>query len=321
MDTRFGWPARLLALPNDPMHYRSVSSAELGHRSRSKIPWALAALAIVGLVPTMALTVSNGSLDEDPLFIPVAVMMIVGCSVTGAPPRVTAADERDRVAGCSRSVCCSCSEPTCDIGLASPGSRARWLAHDRYQRNRGTAKSCNGMQRLRASSGSRALDQGDASAGASLIGITFSNLVGDDAVQLVLPFDGAPASAIDATLDSLRRVSDRPQLREACSSDVTRGFGSRCFPTEGSPRTRRSCRRACLEDGRPRHDLADAAGPPPRLVVTQHEAVPIGARVRFCGDAKTIEAHIGALCSALPMAEVTPFQRSTVIEGLSTRGR
>ena len=66
------------------MQNRTVSSAELGPRSRSKIPWALAALAIVGLVPTMALTVSNGSLDEDPLFIPVAVMMIVGYTVTGA---------------------------------------------------------------------------------------------------------------------------------------------------------------------------------------------------------------------------------------------
>jgi signal transduction histidine kinase len=32
----------------------------------------------------MLLTVSNGSLDEDPLFIPVAVMMIVGYTVTGA---------------------------------------------------------------------------------------------------------------------------------------------------------------------------------------------------------------------------------------------
>ena len=66
------------------MQNRSVRSAELGHRSRSRIPWAFAALAIVGLVPTMVLTVSNGSLDEDPLFIPVAVMMIVGYSVTGA---------------------------------------------------------------------------------------------------------------------------------------------------------------------------------------------------------------------------------------------
>ena len=32
----------------------------------------------------MVLTVINGGLDEDPLFIPVAVMMIVGYTVTGA---------------------------------------------------------------------------------------------------------------------------------------------------------------------------------------------------------------------------------------------
>jgi DNA polymerase-4 len=39
--------------------------------------------------------------------------------------------------------------------------------------------------------------------GITLIGITFGNLFGDDAVQLALPFDGAVASAIDTTLDSL----------------------------------------------------------------------------------------------------------------------
>ena len=39
--------------------------------------------------------------------------------------------------------------------------------------------------------------------GITLIGITFSSLFGDDAIQLALPFDGAPASAIDATLDGL----------------------------------------------------------------------------------------------------------------------
>ncbi len=51
--------------------------------------------------------------------------------------------------------------------------------------------------------------------GITLIGITFSNLFGDDAVQLALPFDGAPASAIDATLDSLHERFG--------SSAVTRG--------------------------------------------------------------------------------------------------
>ena len=39
--------------------------------------------------------------------------------------------------------------------------------------------------------------------GITLIGITFGNLFADDAVQLALPFGGAPASAIDRTVDSL----------------------------------------------------------------------------------------------------------------------
>jgi len=51
--------------------------------------------------------------------------------------------------------------------------------------------------------------------GITLIGITFSNLFGDDAVQLALPFDGPPTSAIDATLDSLHERFG--------SSAVTRG--------------------------------------------------------------------------------------------------
>ena len=51
--------------------------------------------------------------------------------------------------------------------------------------------------------------------GITLIGITFSNLFGDGAVQMALPFDGVPTSAIDVTLDSLR---DR-----FGSSAVTRG--------------------------------------------------------------------------------------------------
>ena len=51
--------------------------------------------------------------------------------------------------------------------------------------------------------------------GITLIGITFSNLFGDDAVQLALPFDGSSASAIDTTLDSLHERFG--------SSAVTRG--------------------------------------------------------------------------------------------------
>ena len=51
--------------------------------------------------------------------------------------------------------------------------------------------------------------------GITLIGITFGNLFGDDAVQLALPFDGPPVSAIDTTLDSLHERFG--------SSAVTRG--------------------------------------------------------------------------------------------------
>ncbi|MDP9185407.1 MAG: DNA polymerase IV, partial [Actinomycetota bacterium] len=40
--------------------------------------------------------------------------------------------------------------------------------------------------------------------GITLIGITFGNLFSDDAVQLALPFDGVPASAVDTALDGLR---------------------------------------------------------------------------------------------------------------------
>jgi DNA polymerase IV len=40
--------------------------------------------------------------------------------------------------------------------------------------------------------------------GITLIGITFSNLSGDDAVQMALPFDGDSSMAIDWTLDGIR---------------------------------------------------------------------------------------------------------------------
>ena len=39
--------------------------------------------------------------------------------------------------------------------------------------------------------------------GITLIGLSFTNLFADDAVQLALPFHGPPSSAIDATLDGL----------------------------------------------------------------------------------------------------------------------
>ena len=59
--------------------------------------------------------------------------------------------------------------------------------------------------------------------GITLIGITFSNLFADDAVQLALPFDGPPASAVDAALDTLHErfgSSARP-------SRTRRGTGRR----------------------------------------------------------------------------------------------
>ncbi|MET0800303.1 MAG: DNA polymerase IV [Actinomycetota bacterium] len=40
--------------------------------------------------------------------------------------------------------------------------------------------------------------------GITLIGVTFTNLADDGAIQLALPFDRAPASAIDTTLDEVR---------------------------------------------------------------------------------------------------------------------
>jgi DNA polymerase IV len=39
--------------------------------------------------------------------------------------------------------------------------------------------------------------------GITLIGLTFSNLFSDDAVQLALPFQGPASAAIDAALDGL----------------------------------------------------------------------------------------------------------------------
>ena len=40
--------------------------------------------------------------------------------------------------------------------------------------------------------------------GITLIGIAFSSLFGDDAVQMALPFDGASSTAIDTTIDNIR---------------------------------------------------------------------------------------------------------------------
>jgi DNA polymerase-4 len=40
--------------------------------------------------------------------------------------------------------------------------------------------------------------------GITLIGLTFTNLLDDGAIQLALPFGGVPVSTIDSTLDEVR---------------------------------------------------------------------------------------------------------------------
>ncbi|MDH4345507.1 MAG: histidine kinase [Thermoleophilia bacterium] len=59
------------------------ASRETG-RAAAPLAWGLAVVAILGLAPTLALSVRNGSFDEEPLFIPIAAMMITGYSVVGA---------------------------------------------------------------------------------------------------------------------------------------------------------------------------------------------------------------------------------------------
>jgi signal transduction histidine kinase len=51
---------------------------------RRRWPWLICAGVVAGLVPTIVLSVRNRSFDEEPLFIPVAVMMILGYSTVGA---------------------------------------------------------------------------------------------------------------------------------------------------------------------------------------------------------------------------------------------
>ena len=40
--------------------------------------------------------------------------------------------------------------------------------------------------------------------GITLIGITFGNLLGDDAIQLALPLDGVEFATVDTTVDAVR---------------------------------------------------------------------------------------------------------------------
>jgi signal transduction histidine kinase len=52
--------------------------------TRSRVPWFLAAGSLILVVPTLILTIRNGSLSEDPFFIPLAVVMMAGWTVVGA---------------------------------------------------------------------------------------------------------------------------------------------------------------------------------------------------------------------------------------------
>ncbi|MGH2672722.1 MAG: hypothetical protein ACRDHC_07070, partial [Actinomycetota bacterium] len=51
---------------------------------RSRVPWFLAGGGLILVVPTMSLTIRNGSLSEDAFFIPLAIVMMAGWTVVGA---------------------------------------------------------------------------------------------------------------------------------------------------------------------------------------------------------------------------------------------
>jgi len=51
--------------------------------------------------------------------------------------------------------------------------------------------------------------------GITLIGLSFTNLFADDAVQLALPFRGQASSAIDATADGLHERFGSSRIRRA----------------------------------------------------------------------------------------------------------
>jgi DNA polymerase IV len=66
--------------------------------------------------------------------------------------------------------------------------------------------------------------------GITLIGITFSNLFGDDAIQLALPLDGPSTSAVDATIDSLRDRFGSSAVTRAVLLGRSQGFGVPLLP-------------------------------------------------------------------------------------------
>jgi signal transduction histidine kinase len=71
-----GWSTR--------RQYRDMTERTLPSGHRRRWPWLIWAATLAGLVPTIVLSARNRSFDEDPLFIPIAVMMITGYSTVGA---------------------------------------------------------------------------------------------------------------------------------------------------------------------------------------------------------------------------------------------
>jgi DNA polymerase-4 len=68
------------------------------------------------------------------------------------------------------------------------------------------------------------------SRGITLIGVTFSNLFSDDAVQLALPLDGGTPSSVDATIDGLRDRFGSTAVTRAVLLGRPRGIGVPLLP-------------------------------------------------------------------------------------------
>jgi DNA polymerase-4 len=66
--------------------------------------------------------------------------------------------------------------------------------------------------------------------GITLIGVTFSNLFSDDAVQLALPLDGGTPSAVDATIDGLRDRFGSTAVTRAVLLGRPQGIGVPLLP-------------------------------------------------------------------------------------------
>jgi len=64
---------------------------------------------------------------------------------------------------------------------------------------------------------------------------TFTNLFGDDAVQLASPFDGVPSSAVDAALDHLRERFGSPAVTRGVLLGRREGLRVPLLPDWGKP--------------------------------------------------------------------------------------